>query len=166
MAIDVMMQLVRQHPNARLIMGGQDKGLKSVVEARVDSEGLSQNVEVRGFMSPEQKFAAGDASDIFLNTNRIDNMPVAVVEACGMGLPVVSTNVGGIPFLLESGQTGLLVPPDDSSAMADALVSLLRNPALAARLSLKGRALALKSSPAEVLPHWERLFGHSKKHLG
>jgi len=102
-------------------------------------------------------------TDMFINTNHIDNAPVAVLEACAMGLPVVSTNVGGIPNLLTDGETALLVPDDDDCAMADAIRSLLNDPGLAARLSAQGRLLAERSSWEKVRPQWERIFSHMMK---
>jgi glycosyltransferase involved in cell wall biosynthesis len=68
-----------------------------------------------------QKVHFGTICDICVNTSRIDNMPVALVEMCAMGLPVVSTDVGGIPHLLKHEQTGLLVPSEDVVAMADSV---------------------------------------------
>ena len=100
----------------------------------------------------------GDAADIYINTNRIDNMPVAVLEACAMGLPVVSTDVGGIPDLLTHGETGLLVPDDDDDAMARAVQSLLTNSELAGRISHSGRKLAESSAWERVRLLWEELF--------
>ncbi len=99
----------------------------------------------------EREFAA---HDIFLNTNRIDNMPVSVVEAAAFGLPVVSTNVGGIPYLLEEGKTGLLVPTDDPGAVAAAVSRLLADPGLARRLSTNGRSLAEQSAWPRVREQW------------
>ena len=86
-------------------------------------------------------------------------MPVAVLEACAMGLPVVSTNVGGLPDLLAHGETALLVPDDNDEAMAAAISSLLGGVGLAARLSANGRQLAERSSWEQVRPQWERIFG-------
>jgi glycosyltransferase involved in cell wall biosynthesis len=85
-------------------------------------------------------------------------MPVAVVEACAMGLPVVATSVGGIPDLLVDGETGLLVPDDDHEAMTDAIIRVLMEPGLAGRLSANGLKLAEQSSWQQVRPKWESLF--------
>ena len=88
----------------------------------------------------------GNAADIFINTNRIDNMPVAVLEAGATGLPVVATAVGGVPDLLVDGRDAVLVSDDDDAAMADAILRLLRDPELAGRLSRNGRLLASRSA--------------------
>ena len=80
-----------------------------------------------GFMDMPAKVREGNSAEIFLNTNRVDNMPVAVVEACAMGLPVVATAVGGVPDLLTHEETGLLVPDNDDQSMVAAIMQLLKN---------------------------------------
>jgi len=90
-------------------------------------------------------------------------MPVGIVEACAMGLPVVATSVGGIRDLLTDEETGLLVPDGDVEAMTEAVLRLLHQPGLAKRLSENGRRLAEKSSWTSVLPQWERVFEEAIK---
>ncbi len=75
-----------------------------------------------------------------------------------MGLPVVTTNVGGIPDFLTHHQTALLVPDDDDRAMAQAVKDLIVNPDLAQSLSKNGRRLAAKFSWEQVRPQWDHVF--------
>jgi glycosyltransferase involved in cell wall biosynthesis len=142
--------------DATLVLAGQDTGHQHTVEA----EARRMNLPVRfaGFLDLAGKQREGDAADIFLNTPRIDNRPICVVEAAALGLPVVSTNVGGIPDLLEHEVTGLLVPDDDDRAMADAVIRLVDEPALVERLSKNGAVLAQRSAISNVLPQWDRLL--------
>lgn len=158
MAIRVLAQIRTQVPEATLVMAGQDKGQESEVRALATSLGLNGSVRFSGFLDMAGKMREASAADIFINTNSIDNMPVAVVEACALGLPVVSTSVGGVPDLLTNGETGLLVPDNDVEAMADSVLRLLREPELAARLSENGRALAVRSSWEAVRPQWEEVI--------
>jgi phenylacetate-CoA ligase len=111
-----------------------------------------------GFLDPADKAREFEAADIYLNTNRIDNMPVSVLEACASGVPIVATRIGGVPYLLSHGETALLVRSDDAPAMAEAVLTLLRDPALAARLSSNGLALAARSAAGNVLPRWSELI--------
>jgi len=115
-------------------------------------------VTMAGFLDPAGKAREFDAADIYLNTNRIDNMPVSVLEACASGVPVVATRVGGVPYLLADGETALLVGSDDAAAMAKGVVRLLRDPVLAERLSSNGLALAARSAAERVLPSWSELI--------
>ena len=158
MAVRVLARLRQFRPEATLCMGGQDKGMQADVERLASELGVGRAITFPGFLNMEAKFREGNHADIFLNTNRIDNMPVGIVEACAMGLPVVSTSVGGIGDLLTNEETGLLVPDDDAEAMTHAILRLLNDAELAKSLSENGRGLAEKSSWLRVRPQWETTF--------
>ena len=158
MAVDVFSSIKNEHPDASLVMAGVDKGLESNIKRMVNEMGLNDAVRFPGFLDHKMKAREFSQADIFLNTNRVDNMPVAVLEACAMGLPVVATCVGGIPHLLQNGVSGLLVPDGDPAGMVGAIDSLLKNPELVERISLNGRALAERSSWENVRTLWLDLF--------
>ena len=99
--------------------------------------------------------------DIFLNTTHVDNMPVSVLEAMACGLCVVSTNVGGIPYLLEGGRDALLVPADDEAAMATAVRRLVTEDGLAEQLSENARKKVEPFDWSNILPKWEKIFHES-----
>jgi glycosyltransferase involved in cell wall biosynthesis len=86
---------------------------------------------------------------------------VSVLEAAAFGLPVVSTDVGGIPHLLRNGEEALLVPEGDAEALAAAIRRLLDEEGLASRLSAAGREVAERSSWLRVKPLWEELLAGS-----
>jgi glycosyltransferase involved in cell wall biosynthesis len=154
MAVRVLSRVREGHPGATLVMAGQDKGMIPDVLAEADRLGVRGAVRIAGFLDHAAKVREADAADIFINTNRVDNMPVAVVEAGAMGLPVVATAVGGLPMLLEDGTTGLLVADDDDAGMARAVLRLVDEPGLAERLSAAGRSLAEAARWERVGPQW------------
>jgi glycosyltransferase involved in cell wall biosynthesis len=158
MAVRVLDQLRFDFPDATLVMAGADKGTQSEVEDFARNLGVSDHVRFPGFLDIEAKVREGNAADIYINTNRIDNTPIAVLEACAMGLPVVSTNVGGIPDLLTHGHTALLIPDNNVQAMAQAVKDLIDNPSLAKSLSENGRKLAQGFSWQQVRPQWDQVF--------
>ncbi|MBA3966982.1 MAG: glycosyltransferase family 4 protein [Nitrospirales bacterium] len=158
LAIRVLARLKNKIPEASLVMGGQGGILELEVRRLAEKLGVASSIRFLGYLDMAAKVKEGDAADIFLNTNHIDNMPIAVVEACAMGLPVVATAVGGVPDLLTDEETGLLVPDDDDDAMAGAVMRLLADSKLTGRLSAKGRQLAAHSSWEEIFPQWERVF--------
>jgi glycosyltransferase involved in cell wall biosynthesis len=164
MALRVLRLVRAVLPEATLTMGGQDKGLEPSLRREAVRIGVADAVRFVGFLDRAGKMREGEAADIFINTNRIDNTPVAVIEACAMGLPVVSTDVGGIRDLLTDGVSGLLVPDDDVPAMAEAILRLVGDPRLAERLSINGRQLAEASSWEQVRVQWERLFAQLDGH--
>lgn len=88
----------------------------------------------------DERIAEYKAADIFCLPTRADSLPLALLEAMAAELPVVCSAVGAIPWVLENGGSGLLVPPGDASALAEALVRLARDPGL--RRDLGARALA------------------------
>jgi glycosyltransferase involved in cell wall biosynthesis len=158
MALRVFQRVRATIPDATLTMAGQDTGYERTVRQEAARLGMQGAVRFVGFLDRGGKGREGEAADIFINTNCIDNAPVAVIEACAMGLPVVSTAVGGVPRLLQHGVSGLLVPDNDIDGMTKAVLDLIDDPTLAARLSTNGRALAEFCSWKHVGPQWEQLF--------
>lgn len=158
MAVEVLAALRQTHPEATLTMAGQEKGLQAAVQELAHSRGLSAAVRFPGFLGPREKAREFAGHDIYLNTNRVDNMPVSVLEACAFGLPVVATAVGGVPHLLCDGKTGLLTPNADVAAMVAAVRRLLDEPGLAGALSANGRRLAESCAWEPVQARWEALF--------
>ena len=158
MALNVFGSIRDKYPDASLVMAGVDKGLEQNIKDMAKEMGLLGSVRFPGFLDQEAKIREFSNADIFINTNRIDNMPVAVLEACAMGLPVVATCVGGIPDLIRNGHNGLLVPDRDVEGMVSAVESLLENPELAGLISINGRKLAEESSWEKVRCQWEELF--------
>lgn len=158
MALRVLMRVRSIFPETSLTMAGSDKGIEKDIRRLADHLGLNGSIRFCGFLEMQGKLREGDAADIYINTNRIDNMPVGVVEACALGLPVVATNVGGVPYLLKDGETGLLVSDNDDQAMAASIIRLLQDRDLASRLSANGRLLAERCSWKTVRSQWEDLF--------
>ncbi len=158
MALEVLATLQETYPDATLTMAGQDNGLLVRVKQLVEHEGLNGGVRFVGFLDMAGKRQEFASHDIFLNTNRVDNMPVSVVEAAAFGLPIVSTAVGGIPYLLQHEETALLVEDGDTAGMTEAVQRLLREPDLAARMSTNARQLAETCAWLQVRAQWETLF--------
>jgi starch synthase len=97
--------------------------------------------------------------------SRWDNSPNTVYEAMGCGTPVVASRVGGIPELVVDGETGLLVPPDDPAALAEAVTTLLADPDRRARMGCTARQQALArfeaaTIAAQTLELYRAALGH------
>jgi glycosyltransferase involved in cell wall biosynthesis len=158
MAVRVFARIKKLVPEAMLVMAGQYDPAQCEVQRLAAELGVKDSVRFAGFLDMPGKLREAQQADIFINTNHIDNMPVGVVEAFAMGLPVVATNVGGIADLITDGENGLLVPVDADQAMADAILRLLRDPLLAAKLSQNGRRFAEACTWDVVRPQFEQLF--------
>lgn len=159
LAVDVLARVAARHPDVRLAMIGPDKdGSRARVESRARQLGVLDRLDLPGAVSRVEVADRLGAADVFVNTTRVDNTPLSVIEAMASGLCVVSTSVGGIPHLVRDGETGILVPPGDAAAMADGIDRVLREPALAARLSRGARAFATECDWAPVLAQWDALL--------
>jgi glycosyltransferase involved in cell wall biosynthesis len=127
----------REVPDAELVVAGEG-GERPALEALARELGL-RNVSFVGRTPPSAMPALYDAADVYLNSPDIDNMPNSVIEAFSAGLPVVTTDAGGIPYIVEHETNGLMVPAGDSVQLAEQALRLLRDPALAGRLSARAR---------------------------
>jgi glycosyltransferase involved in cell wall biosynthesis len=127
----------QSHAEAELVVAG-DGPLRTELGALVSELGL-RNVTFAGAVSPPEMARLYDCADILVSTPMLDNTPNSLIEAFACGLPVVATSVGGVPFLIRHGETGLLVRSGDARATADAILRLIDDPALAQRLSHNGR---------------------------
>lgn len=160
LAIRVGNFLAADFPETHLTMVGPDKGDGSLQHVKALAEELSfaRRLTLPGGVAKSEVPYWMDRGDIFLNTTNVDNTPTSVLEAMACGLCVVSTNVGGIPYLLEHEVDALLVLPNDPEAMSAAVRRLLSEPGLAARLSRNGRRKAERLDWSIILPQWRTLL--------
>jgi glycosyltransferase involved in cell wall biosynthesis len=153
MALQVFKTLQPDYPDAQLCMVGPDKkGYLSHIRQMAQSQGL--DVQFTGKLSKAEWAALSESFDIFINTTHFDNTPISVIEAMALGLPVVSTNVGGIPFLLEDRVSGLLVNDGDADAMVQAIKELIRQQGLAETLAQNAAALTAGFDFEKVRHRW------------
>ena len=118
-------------PDSRLVVVG-DGPLRGEVERMLDELDLRAHVILLGRRSDVEALLPG--FDVFVLSSRWEGLPRVIVEAMAAGVPVVSTDVGGISEAVEDRVSGLLVPPGDHVALANALVQVLEDPVLSARL--------------------------------
>lgn len=137
--LEAFAQLRLQFADAQLLLGGE--GDTEAIARSADRHGMSQAVKLLGWVSGEAKREAFAAADALVLPSYIEGLPVAMLEAMSCGLPVVVTRVGSIPEVVSDGLDGLLVPPRDAPALADAMLRLARSPELAQRLGVAGKAV-------------------------
>lgn len=147
----------RALPEARLIVAG-DGPQRAALRALAGELSL-RSVEWRGPVPPHEMAELYDSADVYLNAPSIDNMPNSIIEAYAAGLPIVTTDAGGIPYIASHERTALMVPMNDHAAMARAALQLVREPELALRLADAGRKECLTKYvwPA-VRDEWMRLY--------
>jgi glycosyltransferase involved in cell wall biosynthesis len=129
--------LQRQFPDATLEVVG-DGPLRAELHALASKLQL-RHVRFVGAVQPELMPQFYGDADIYLNAPSIDNMPNSVIESFAMGVPVVSSNAGGIPYIVRDGENGLLVDVGDAAALAAAAARLLNDPVEALRMADRAR---------------------------
>lgn len=160
LAVEVVALLATEFPALTLTMIGPDKGDGSLqaVRALVERLQLTDRITFTGAVPKLGVPAHLNQGDIFLNTTNVDNTPVSVLEAMACGLCVVSTDVGGIPYLLEDEAEALLVPGNNAAPMAAAVRRILTEQGLGQRLSWQARRKAEHCDWELVLQQWDELL--------
>jgi len=142
-----LVRLVRS--DARMTIAGT--GPEEAALTRLAAElGLGDAVRFAGRLNRDEMATLYREADVLVNPSTVDNMPNSLLEALASGVPVVSTCVGGVPYIVQDGTSALLVPPQDAQAMAAAICRLLDNAGLADSLIEAGRAQVSHYS-------WERI---------
>jgi glycosyltransferase involved in cell wall biosynthesis len=124
-----------------VISGGGFKQNEEKLRKLARQLGIESNVSFVGYFPDEKLPDLYAAADIFVLPALYENFPFAILEAQSTGLPVVSTQVGGIPELVIDGQSGLLTEPANYEQLADAIIKLLQDSSLAERLGKKARQI-------------------------
>lgn len=138
--VDVLLEafagVVGKLPGAALLIVGDGRE-RARLERQARSLGIEKGVCFHGYEDSPGRFMA--ASDLIVLPSRSEASSNVLLEGMALGKPLVATAVGGTPEILQSGVSGLLVPPESSEALADAMLQVLRNRDLASRLATCGR---------------------------
>jgi glycosyltransferase involved in cell wall biosynthesis len=138
--IESMALVTRKFKSAKFIIAG--KGLSNEMKKLVSYAaklGVKDNIVFTGYFPDKKLPKLYQAADIFAFSTFYENLPFAVLEALSSGLPVVTTNVGGIPEMIEDGKNGFLVEPFNSRELADRILYYLEQPAVASEMALLAR---------------------------
>ncbi len=154
LAVEILKKLIDKGINVSLTMVGPEKD-GSLEKCKIEAKGLP--VTITGKLSRKQWIELSASHDIFINTTNFDNTPVSLIEAAALGLPIVTTNVGGIPFLVNQ-ETSVLVPPNNADAFVNAITNLLEDTVKTERLSRKGRQAAELFDWEKVKKSWLALM--------
>jgi L-malate glycosyltransferase len=157
MAIKVFSELKKDFPKAQLCMVGPDKE-NLIEECEALAKSLNVEVTFTGKLSKEEWIELAKNYTVFINTTHFDNTPISVIEAMALGLPVVSTNVGGIPFLLENKKNALLVNDNDTQAMVQAIKLLFSNTNLTQNMVHNARNYVEDFDWEKVKNKWIEIF--------
>lgn len=153
LAIEIVEKLINENIKVELCMIGPEKD-SSLKECKEIVTQKKLPVTFTGMLSKEEWIEKSKEYDIFINTTNFDNTPVSVMEAMALGLPVISTNVGGIPFLIEDRKTGVLVSPNQAELFVTEIIGLLNHPETVTEIAEYARKEVEKFDWEKVKYQW------------
>ena len=157
LALKVVEELQKKGVKVTLTMVGPEKdGSLEKCKSYASSQGLP--VTFTGKLERATWISLSEKHDIFINTTNFDNTPVSLIEAMALGLPVISTNVGGIPYLIDTNENGILVPPNSTDAFVEAIEKLCNDPVLSQTLSKNARTKIETFNWQKVKVQWHALI--------
>ena len=135
----------------------KDNSINKILEL-IDRYKLNDNIVIKGKLTKEEWSILSEEYDIFINTTNYDNQPVTLLEAMALGLPIVSTNVGGIPNLIDDDETGLLVNPNDIVSMSEKILSLVDRKISGEKITSNALRKISEYDVSIILPKWMDLI--------
>ncbi|WP_254563455.1 glycosyltransferase family 4 protein [Oscillatoria sp. HE19RPO] len=136
--LDAFAKCLEQHPQASLVIVG-DGLYRHQLEEQARTLGIVENTHFLGYLQQPRLSAVVSEFDIFAFPTFGEGFGLVLLEAMAVSKPVVASNVMAIPEIVIDGQTGLLVPPDNSDALAQGLLKLIDNPSLCQQFGFAGR---------------------------
>src|SRR5262249_35679815 len=146
----------RRYPKSVLTVGG-DGWQRPLLEQLASDLGL-RNTIFTGRIPFDHMPAIYDAHDVYLMANDIDNMPNTITECFAAGLPVVTTNPGGLPYMMKRGETGLMVQCGDHGALATNALRLIEDQELAAGIARRAREECARYTWPMIRGQWLAVY--------
>nr|WP_259121797.1 glycosyltransferase family 4 protein [Salinibacter ruber] len=150
-------KILSAHPSTQLWFAG-DGETRQDLEALASRLGVSDHVTFHGWCSTEKVRDLLQAATLFVMPSRSEGFGIALVEAMAAGLPVVASNVGGVPDIVESGTSGILVPPDNAETLAEGILKILQDEEYGEELATIARERAQDFRLNDALDEYERVL--------
>lgn len=138
LAIDILKALKKEGVKAELCMVGPDND-GSLLKTKTYAKKHDVNVNFTGKLTKQEWIKLSQAYNIFINTTNFDNTPVSIIEAMALGLPVISTNVGGLSFLIDHNSTGILLKPNNTDVFVNEIKKIISNSNQVSQMVLNAR---------------------------
>ena len=156
MAVHVLYGIKKKYPDARLCIVGpvKDNRVREQLKILISRLDLQNHVLFSGQLSKIEWTALSKDYDIFINTTDYDNNPVTLLESMALGLPIVSTNVGGVPYLIDDNVTGLLVEAKKSEQMVEKINELISGKIDGYQIARNAREAVSHYDKNEIIKQW------------
>lgn len=158
MAVRVAKIMAQKYPEFKMVMAGADKGQLAEIKNMIEDNNLTEKIQIAGYIDLPIKNKLAQEFDVYICTNKVDNAPVSVIEFMALGLPVVSVEIGGIPYIIEHEKNGLLVEPDNDNGMADKIDLLISDAALSQKIIEDAKKYTDSYDEINILHKWNALF--------
>ena len=156
--VNCFAQLHKQHPETRLTIVGNG-AQRGMLTQQIEQLGLEDAITITGTVGNVEDYLA--AADVYVASSLFEGLPLSILEAMAAGLPIISTNVGGVPDVVRNGENGLLIPSGDYEAYIAALTELTENGEKRAVLATRSKELS-KNYDEELTIHGYESLYHSK----
>ena len=153
LAVKILKALKDEGIKAELCMVGPDSD-GSLERAKKLANQLDVKVDFTGKLTKEAWIKRSENYNIFINTTNFDNMPISVIEAMALGLPVISTDVGGMPFLIQNKKNGILVKPESVDAFVESIKHMVSNKDVTNEIIKEARAYTERLDWEIIKNHW------------
>lgn len=155
--MDATALICHRVPNFKLRCGGE--GDMNIVTSYIEKLGIQQAVDLLGWVGEDERRELLYSSAIFVLPSYVEGLPMSVIEAMSMGVPVVASKVGGVPDVIDDGNDGRLIRPGDVAGIADAVIALLEDNDMRARLGQAGKEKVTSRYTAQnVIPILESMY--------
>lgn len=155
--LEAWTMVLKKFPNAKLIFAGEGPERKNIEELIKKLE-LTKSVTLTGILPHNQVLAEIKKSEVFICPSLAEGLGVVFIEAQACGVPVIGTNVGGIPDIIQNNQNGLLVEPRNSKEIAGAIIKFLQNKNLASQLSDNALKTVRKYNWINTIKQFDKLY--------
>jgi glycosyltransferase involved in cell wall biosynthesis len=155
--IDAVADLTEEYPGISLIIIG-DGPEEAVLRERIAARGMGERVRLMGKLPKDALGDALKASDIFVLNTSYEGLSHQLLEAMEIGVPVVTTSIGGNPELIRDGVSGFLVTPNDTAALREAIMRLIQNEDLRTRMVQNARVRTLDFAEEKVVSQFAALL--------
>ena len=160
-AVEAFANIVSHYAKAKLVIAGEPKKAEyfNRVKQSIEQYGIGDKVELMGHINHAQLGHELARASVFLLPSRQENSPMAIAEAMAAGVPVVTSNRCGMPYMVRDGESGFLVDPNNPDDIARRLGQLLKNDELRRSMGAKGREIALdRFHPAKVAARTREVY--------
>jgi glycosyltransferase involved in cell wall biosynthesis len=153
--VDCFAEVAKDIENISLTIVG-DGVLRGEIDEQVKKSGIADKVRITGVVSDVENYLAD--ADVYVASSIFEGLPISMLEAMSAGLPIISTNVGGVPDIIKHGENGILVAPGDKNGYVQALRELINDETKRREYAERAKLLSAKYDEKITVEGYEKLY--------